>query len=330
MTRYFVLYPLLAALTGVSVSGSEAGFLPHIFLAPVATGFVKVDFLGNGPGASPPNAPADQSNSCAGVTFSRNYRYAENDSNVLDVATAGTGEATEDPSEEPSHAVLLFVTGESFAAENGAPDAMAALEDQALCFAARNGMVGVKINYRLAPKYSWPAATQDVAAAISWAHENIDLFGGNPDEIVVIGYSAGAFHLANLLAHKEFRDRDSVVAGAVLLSGIYRLSADASASEKAYFGADASKYAGESAFPGILNIDTPILLAWSALDPPRLVAQGQELKKRLCSSPTQCPRTTVLRSGNGLASAFAPDASGGSLADSTLELVREIETRGMP
>jgi len=326
MTRYLVLYPLLAAMTGVSVGGSDAGFLqPQI-----PAGFVKVDFIGDGPSATPSNTPADQSKSCAGVKFSRNYKYADNDSDVLDVATAASGDATADSSDEPSHPVLLFVTGESFADESANSDVIAALEDQALCFAAHNGMVGVKIKYRLAPKFPWPAATRDVAAAISWTHENIDLFGGNPNEIVVIGYFAGAFHLADLLAHREFQDRDSRVAGAVLLSGIYHPSADAGASEKAYFGTDASKYDERSAYPGILNIDTPILLAWSALDPPLLVAQGEELKKRLCNSPTQCPRTTVLKDGNGLLSAFGLDASSDGLAGPTLELIREIEARGLP
>jgi acetyl esterase/lipase len=325
MTRYLVLYPLLAAMTGVSVGGSEAGFLPP---PQMPSGFVKVDFIGDGPGAAPSNTPVDQSKYCEGVKFSRNYKYSDNDSDVVDVATAGATEA--DPSEGPPHPVLLFVTGESFAEESGNSDVITALEDQALCFATHNGMIGVKVKYRLAPKFPWPAATQDIAAAVSWTHENIDLFGGNPNEIVVIGYFAGASHLAGLLAHREFQDRDSVIAGAVLLSGIYHPGADASASEKAYFGTDASKYDERSAYPGILNIDTPILLAWSALDPPPLVAQGEELKKRLCSSPTQCPRTTVLKDGNGLLSAFGLDASSDGLAGPTLELIREIEARGLP
>jgi acetyl esterase/lipase len=196
-----------------------------------------------------------------------------------------------------------------------------------MCFAARNGMVGVRMTWRLAPANPWPAAARDVAAAASWVHENIDLFGGNPGEIVVVGYSVGAFHVASLLAHPEFSERDSDIAGAVLVSGIYRPSDDASATEKSYFGSDASKYGERSAFPGILRTETPLLLAWSTFDPPRLVAEGEKLKELLCHSPAHCPHTTVFRSRNGLASAFAPDAS---LAEPTLELIREIEARGLP
>jgi acetyl esterase/lipase len=169
-----------------------------------------------------------------------------------------------------------------------------------------------------------------VAAAASWIHQNIDLFGGSRDEIVAVGYSVGAFHVASLLAHPEFQDSESSIAAAVLVSGIYHPSADAGAAEKAYFGSDASQYDARSAFPGILNIDTPLLLAWSAVDPPRLVAAGEKLKEMLCNSPTHCPHTTVLRDRESIASVFDLDPPGGSLAQPTLELVREIEARGLP
>jgi acetyl esterase/lipase len=243
---------------------------------------------------------------------------------VLDVATGGAD--TRPTSPRP---VLLVVAGESFDSENGAPDAAAAAQDAALCFAARSGMVGVKVSYRLAPANPWPTGARDVAAAASWVHENIDLFGGSRDEIVAVGYATGAFHVASLLAHPEFQENDSRIAAAVLVSGIYRASADANPAERSYFGADASQYDARSAFPGILNIETPLLLAWSAQDPPRLVTEGEKLKERLCRSATHCPHVAVLRGNHGLSAVFDPDASGG-LAEPTLELVREIETRGLP
>ena len=53
-------------------------------------------------------------------------------------------------------------------------------------------------------------------------------------------------------------------------------------------------------------------------------------KERLCNSPTHCPRTTVLSSRDSLASVFEPDAASRSLAEPTLELVREVEARELP
>jgi len=317
MTKYLVVCLLLATMTGASVDGSESGW-PRI-----AAHLVKAGLVLEGSGASRDDPTSDESQSCARVSFSRNLRYGASDLNVLDVATGEVKEASPRP-------VLLFVAGESFAGDNGAPDVAGPLQDQAMCFAARHGMVGVKVAYRPAPANPWPAGAKDVAAAISWVHQNIDLFGGSPDEIVAVGYSAGASHVASLLAHTELQQLDSGVAGVVLVSGVYRSSADADAVEKSYFGEDPGKYDERSVFPGILNIETPILLAWSAADSPRLVAQGEKLKELLCNSATHCPRTAVLRSRDGLASVFGLDASGGSLAEPTLQLVREIEARGLP
>lgn len=317
MTRYLVLCFLLSALTSASVRGSESA-LPDI-----AAHLVKAGLALDSPAAPSADATPDQTKPCEGVTFSRSLKYGESDLNVLDVATTDFKQGSPRP-------VLLFVAGESFTGESGAADTAGALEDEAMCFAVRNGMVGVKMAYRLAPANPWPAGAKDVAAAASWVHQNIDLFGGSRDEIVAVGYSVGAFHVASFLAHPKFQVSDSNVAGVVLVSGIYRVDADASAAEKAYFGTDASKYAERSAFPGILNIDTPILLAWATVDPPRLVTQGEKLKELLCSSASHCPHTTILTSRDSLASVFALNDPQGSLAQPTLELVREIEARGLP
>ena len=319
MVKYLLLCFLLPAIAGSPVRGPQSE-------RPDAHAW-RVGLVDDPPPPSPneakPDEKPDQSNSCAHVSFARGLQYGESELNVLDVANSDSPPATPRP-------VLLFVAGESFSGDTNAPDVAGPLLDEAMCFAARNGMVGVKVTYRRAPANSWPSGTRDVAAAISWVHQNIDLFGGSRDEVVTLGYSAGAFHVASFLAHPEFQESDSGVAGAVLVSGIYRTSADASATEKSYFGSDPSKYEERSAFPGILNIETPIVLAWSAIDPPRLVAQGEKLKELLCNSATHCPHTTVLRNRESLASVLGTDADGEGLAEPIRELIREIEARGLP
>jgi carboxylesterase type B len=152
------------------------------------------------------------------------------------VVVAPTADARE-PIKRP---VMLFVAGNSFTGDGDGPQVSSPLE-QAMCFAAGNGMVAVRMSYRSAKVAPWPAGARDVAAAISWVHQNIDLFGGDAQEIIPIGYAAGAFHVASLLAHKELQDSDSDVAGAVLVSGIYRPGADGDDSEHAYFGNDDKK-----------------------------------------------------------------------------------------
>jgi acetyl esterase/lipase len=259
---------------------------------------------------------------CEQVTFSRGLRYGETELNVLDVATSEAKAPTPRP-------ILLFVAGDSFTGDGNAPDLARELQDQAMCFAARNGLIGVRVSYRPAPAAQWPLAARDVAAALSWIHENVDLFNGDARQIVAVGYAAGAFHVASLMAHPELQADDSDVAGVVLVSGIYRAGKDASDSEKAYFGTDSSQYDKRSVFPGILTVEEPIVLAWAVADPANLVAQGEGLQKQLCAAG-HCPRTTILRNRDGLASVFGLDGSPDSLAQPTLQLVRQLEARGLP
>jgi acetyl esterase/lipase len=301
---------VLTATAAASMSGLKPGF--HDRPEVVAIGLLS----------GSPAFDAESSVSCDQVSFTRNLRYGEFEQNMLDVATVPSKDTA-------SRAVLLIVAGEAFTGERGAADASAAaLQDEAMCFAARHDMVGVRMSYRLAPASPWPAGAQDVAAAASWIHQNIDLFGGNAQEIIAIGYAAGAFHVASFLAHPEFQPDDSDIAGAVLVSGIYQPSADGGDGERAYFGTDASKYEERSALPGLLSVQLPLMLAWSATDPPRLVTQGEILKQLLCNSVAHCPRTRVLKTR--LTSGFGTDPSDSDLAAMTLELVQEIEARGLP
>jgi len=63
------------------------------------------------------------------------------------------------------------------------------------------GYVAVSINYRLAPEHPYPAAVDDVQAAVEWLRdrEQVDTYGIDPDRIGALGGSAGA-HLTGMLA----------------------------------------------------------------------------------------------------------------------------------
>jgi len=268
-----------------------------------------------------PNQPASLEETCKDVSFTRDVKYGDSNQNVLDVATT----ANESGESRP---VLLFVAGQHFASDD-TPPAPNPVEDEAMCLAARHGMVGVHVKYRRAPANAWPAGARDVAAAISWVHQNADLFKGDAQAIIAVGWSVGAFHLASYLAHPEFQETDNYIAGTVLVSGIYRADAETGDGAKSYFGADASKYEERSAFPGILKIEDPIVLAWSADDPPNLVTQAEKLKDGLCKAG-HCPRIAVLKEHDSPASIFGLDGTGGSLAERTQQLLSQVQARGLP
>jgi acetyl esterase/lipase len=273
-------------------------------------------------GTPTPDGPQQAAPPCsAGVTFTRRVKYAGDARNVLDVATAQTGPGARRP-------ILVFIAGDSFASAQDLGPADPLIE-KAMCFAASNGLVAINVSYRLAPAATWPAGAEDVAAAISWVSENADLFGGNAQEIVAIGYGAGAFHLATLLSHKEFQDRDDNIAGAVLVSGIYEPTGDADAGERAYLGADVSTYRVRSALPGLADIAQPLLLAWSSADAPRFVVQGERLRTMLCDAG-HCPRSVVLGQPSSLASVFDLDGTSADLHQRLRQLIGQLDARGLP
>lgn len=65
-----------------------------------------------------------------------------------------------------------------------------------------NGYLYISINYRLSPDYQFPAHAHDVAHAFYWVKNNIINYGGNPEQIYLLGHSAGG-QLAALMALDE-------------------------------------------------------------------------------------------------------------------------------
>lgn len=67
---------------------------------------------------------------------------------------------------------------------------------------AKQAVVAVIINYRLAPDVIVPCMAEDAARAVEWTARNIANFGGDPNRIFTMGHSAGG-GLAALLATKD-------------------------------------------------------------------------------------------------------------------------------
>jgi len=64
---------------------------------------------------------------------------------------------------------------------------------------AKQGVVAVIINYRMAPNVKVPAMADDCARAVLWATQHIAEYGGDPARIFTMGHSAGG-GLAALLS----------------------------------------------------------------------------------------------------------------------------------
>jgi acetyl esterase len=64
-----------------------------------------------------------------------------------------------------------------------------------------NDCVVVSVDYRLAPEYTFPAAHEDAFKAILWVRENIINYGGDANNLMVGGDSAGG-NLSACMAHR--------------------------------------------------------------------------------------------------------------------------------
>ena len=87
---------------------------------------------------------------------------------------------------------------------------------------AERGWVSVAVNYRLAPRSTWPDQIVDVKRAIAWVKEHIAEYGGDPDFVVITGGSAGGHLSAARRAHAGerafqpgFEDADTSVQAAI-------------------------------------------------------------------------------------------------------------------
>jgi acetyl esterase/lipase len=86
---------------------------------------------------------------------------------------------------------------------------------------ARRGFVGVTVGYRVAPAHNYPAALDDLAAALEWIRNRAPNYRIDPKRIGVMGDSAGG-HLAALLGTTQGRDSVKAV---VAWYGIFDLPA---------------------------------------------------------------------------------------------------------
>ncbi|KRA80495.1 alpha/beta hydrolase [Altererythrobacter sp. Root672] len=136
-------------------------------------------------------------------------------------------------------------------------------------FAAQQGMIGVTINYRLAPASKFPSGPEDLGAVVSWLKANVAKYGGDPNKIVLSGQSAGASHVASYVAHKAHHaEPGGGIAGAILMSGIYdTVSATPNQFHVAYYGGDPKAWGPASCMAGLINTEIPLMVTVSEFDP---------------------------------------------------------------
>lgn len=124
----------------------------------------------------------------AEVQITRSIHYGPNEKQIVDIYQPDQCRTRQCP-------VTMWVHGGGWRYGNTSGDRSTEMQTAW----ANQGIVMVGVNYRLSPQYMHPAHIEDVASAISWVHDHISQYGGDPNRVSLLGHSAGA-HLVALVA----------------------------------------------------------------------------------------------------------------------------------
>ena len=260
-------------------------------------------------------APLQENEPYQGVRIERDVKYGAADRNLLDVFMPETASL--------ARPVLIFVHGGAFVAGDkhtpGSP-----FYDNIMLWAVKNGFVGVNMTYRLAPQAVWPAGAEDLATAVQWVSDKIGERGGDPAHVYLMGHSAGAVHVATYVSHPEFQKiKGGGLAGAIMVSGIYDLTAAPLGDpERAYFGADSSRYAEQSSLQGLQTTKIPLMIVAAEMDPPVFLRQFDLLKEATCKGANGCARALILPQHSHMSEVYSINTADTRLTNEILDFVK--------
>ncbi|WP_054530891.1 alpha/beta hydrolase [Erythrobacter sp. SG61-1L] len=164
---------------------------------------------------------------------------------------------------EPAPCLLFVHDGGFVMGDKGAPGAP--FYNNVGAWAQGQGFVCAAMNYRLAPEVRWPAGRQDVIAMILHLAAHAAEYGIDPQRIYLMGHSAGATHVADVVAAPG--EAAGRFAGAIMSSGFYDLSiAVRDPFKPQYYGADVADWSPMSPLPGLIASAVPCLFALCELD----------------------------------------------------------------
>jgi acetyl esterase/lipase len=262
-------------------------------------------------------APLFPKEAWAGVGIERDIGYGTDPLQKLDVFSA-------DGAKNKKLPVLLFVHGGGFTRGDKHGEFY---PDNITLWAAKNGMVGVNIDYRLAPKDPWPAGAKDLAAAIAWTQANIAHYGGDPNRIVIFGHSAGANHVADYAAHPEVRGPEATsVKGVILLSPAY--STAPAARPNSYYGQDADLGSAQGQITRLTASPYPLFYGYAEFDPPPMKATAMALIDGICQTKSRCPKSVELKDSNHFSEGMAVGTPDQQLTGPLLKWIKALPKKG--
>jgi acetyl esterase/lipase len=134
---------------------------------------------------------------------------------------------------------------------------------------AAAGFATAVVNYRLSPGVTHPAHIQDAAASFAWVKRNIAKHGGNPDQVFIIGHSAGAYLVALLATDERYVAAHKLslkdIRGVVPVSAFYWVERTdvAPARDKSVWGTDTKVWVEASPAHHLRKDAPPMLMLYA-------------------------------------------------------------------
>jgi acetyl esterase len=256
-----------------------------------------------------------------GVEVTRDLAYGPDERHRVDVYR---------PPDMPAQSApgLIFLHGGGFIRGDKAG------RDNVGLYFARQGLVTLVANYRLAPAHTWPSGAEDVSRVLSWAQDNISRWKGSPQRVFVAGESAGAAHVALATLVRRFHSATAFpIAGVVLISGVYNVQLEGMAKRQfgistpdprndAYFGSNVDALAAMSTVDLVDAAPLPLFMSYAELDMMQMQVQAGELFSRLVTRHGFDPELKVIRGHNHLSQVYSINTGDDSLSGPILDFLR--------
>lgn len=132
-------------------------------------------------------------------------------------------------------------------------------------------------------KIRLPDIVEQLRGAVVWLHQNAATFGGNPEQIHVIGHSSGA-HLASVLLTTEWARYgvpDTVIKSGTCVSGMYDLRPVLLSFRGNYVTITPEEEDAVSALRHVDRVRCPILVAYGDKESPEFKRHGESFAQAL-------------------------------------------------
>jgi acetyl esterase len=228
-----------------------------------------------------------------GIEVKRDIAYGAHPRQKFDVFSPASGGRM--------RPALVFVHGGAFV--EGDRNRTDEIYSNVTTYAARHGIVGVNVGYRLAPDARYPEASRDVASVVQLVRENADQLGVDGSRIFLMGHSAGGAHAGLYAYDRRLHPAGGHgLAGLIIVSGRVRadtLPENPNAKKvEAYYGSDPARLDDGSPVSHIDPTSVPTLVAWGEYENPLLDIYCAELAYRLAAAKRKSPPVVYLKGHN--------------------------------